>query len=69
MRILGLVAGLGIVLYLTIATIMRQTAPPEPNLLTKPSEIKNEVNQALDQAEKARSKALDEVQKLPKPKF
>ena len=62
MRILGLIVSVGLVLYLTSTLINKQATPDKSNknLLTKPAEVKTQVNNALDMTEKARQKALTE---------
>jgi hypothetical protein len=60
MRLLGLIASVGIVLYLVTSVIGKQIKPEgaNQNLLDKPAAVRTEVNRALDATEKARQDAL-----------
>lgn len=62
MRLLGLIVSMGIVLYLVTSVISKQSKPEgsNKNLLDKPTEVRTDVNKALDATEKARQNALTE---------
>jgi hypothetical protein len=61
MRLLGLIVSVAIVLYLVSSVITKQSKPDasNQNLLDKPSEVRNEVNKALETTEKARQDAIN----------
>lgn len=60
--LLGLIVSMGIILYLGASQFGKPSQPGESNknLLDKPSEVRTEVNKALQDTQKAREKAINE---------
>lgn len=61
MKLLGLVVSMGIVLYLMTSVIGKQnSSSSDQKLLDRPTEVKTQVNKALETTEKARQDALNQ---------